>query len=113
MERNVVPIREFFDLLRSGLDILFAVSRLGQDHDSVAVCRHLLKDSKGLGFRVAKRSDGKIATRQAYVILNVIGIKFTRFFQKRRGLKRRRIVLPHCSDSLECECVLRIQTKNV
>src|SRR5262249_31632005 len=98
-------VREFFDLLGSGLDVLFAMGRLSQAHYRCGICRHLLKDSKRFGFRLAKCSDSEVATRQTYPVLDIIGIEFTRFFQKRRGLKRRRIVLPHCSDSLECERV--------
>ena len=108
MERNIIPVREFFDLLRSGLDVLFAMGRFGQDRYCVTICRHLLKDSKYFGLRLFKCPDGEITTGQAYAILNVIRIEFTRLFQKRGGTKRRGIVLPHCSDSLEGDRVLRV-----
>ena len=113
VERNVVLFGKFLELFLGGLNVFFASRRFSQSDNGVAIVRGLLEDFERFFSCVGKVPDGHITTGEPYSILNVLRVQLARLCQKRSGAQGCSVVLPHCSDSFECERVLRIQLEHV
>ena len=109
VERDVVLFGEFLELFLGGLNVFFASRRFSQSDNGIAIVRELLDDFECFVFCVSEPSRGHIKTGKPYPILSVARIEHDRSGQKRTGAQGCSFLLPHCSDSFECERVCRIQ----
>ena len=109
VERDVVLFGEFLELFLRCFKVFFASRRFSQNDNGIAIVRELLDDFECFVFCVSEPSCGHIRTGEPYPILSVARIKHDRSGQKCTGAQRYSFLLPHCSDSFECERACRIQ----